>query len=130
MQTTLTPTDQPAMDLIEAARSNDAFRRVVETGEHEQVVLMTIPVGGDIGAEVHPDTDQVFIFVEGSGHAELDGKSRSFDDGDLVFVRAGTLHNIINGGQQPLRLITIYAPPAHAPGTIHQTKAEAELEEH
>ena len=91
---------------------------------------MTIPVGGDIGAEVHPDTDQVFIFVDGSGRAELDGQSRTFDDGDLVFVRAGTLHNIVNGGQQPLRLITIYAPPAHAPGTIHQTKAEAELEEH
>jgi mannose-6-phosphate isomerase-like protein (cupin superfamily) len=117
------------IDVIEASRANDAFRRVVETGEHEQVVVMTIPVDGDIGSEVHETTDQVFIFVEGQGEADLGGEVRQFDDGDLVFVRAGTRHNIINRGRVPLRLITIYAPPQHAPGTIHESRAEADAAE-
>ena len=90
---------------------------------------MTLKVGEDIGKEVHPTTDQVFLFIEGKGEAVLNEVSRSFDEGDLVFVRAGTWHNIINRGDVPLRLITIYSPPAHKPGTIHKTKAEAEAEE-
>jgi mannose-6-phosphate isomerase-like protein (cupin superfamily) len=91
---------------------------------------MTLKEGEDIGSEVHPTTDQVFIFVAGEGEAVLDGRSQRFDDGDLVFVRAGTEHNIVNRGGVPLRLITIYAPPEHAPGTVHRTKAEAQAEEH
>jgi len=118
-----------ATDLLDVVRHNDYFRRVVETGEHEQVVVMTLKVGEDIGKEVHPTTDQVFLFIEGKGEAVLNEVSRSFDEGDLVFVRAGTWHNIINRGDVPLRLITIYSPPAHKPGTIHKTKAEAEAEE-
>ena len=117
-----------APDLIAVVRDNDNFRRVVATGEHEQVVVMTLAVGEEIGSEVHRSTDQVFVLVEGTGLAVLDEEVRSFDDGDLVFVRAGTRHNIINRGATPLRLITIYAPPAHAPGTVHRTKADAELE--
>ena len=123
-------TQSDSTDLIEIVLNSDDFRRVVDTGEHEQVVAMTLKVGEDIGSEVHPTTDQVFIFVAGEGEAVLDGQSQKFDDGDLVFVRAGTRHNIINRGGAPLRLITIYAPPAHAPGTVHKTKAEAEAEEH
>ena len=130
MQTSVSLTeDRATIDILAEVRSNDNFRRVVETGEHEQVVVMTLPVGGDIGEEVHPDTDQLFVFIDGRGEAQLDGKSRDFDEGDLVFVRAGTKHNIINGGEKPLRLITVYAPPAHAPGTIHRTKAEADAAE-
>jgi mannose-6-phosphate isomerase-like protein (cupin superfamily) len=117
------------LDLIAAARANDAFRRVIETGEHEQVVVMTIAVDGDIGEEVHPDTDQLFICVAGQGEAVLEGKSSPVNANDLVFVRAGTRHNIVNGGTEPLRLITIYAPPEHAPGTVHQTRAEADAAE-
>jgi len=117
------------LDLIAAARSNDAFRRVIETGEHEQVVVMTIVVGGDIGMEVHPHTDQLFICVAGEGEAVLDGKVSPVATNDLVFVRAGTMHNIVNRGVAPLRLITIYAPPEHAAGTIHQTRAEADAAE-
>ena len=118
-----------AMDVMEAARANDAFRRVIETGEHEQVVVMTIPPGEDIGDEVHPGTDQVLIFVAGQGEAVLNGRHREFDEGDLVFVPSGTQHNFINRGSDPLRLITIYAPPEHAPGTVHRTKTEAEAAE-
>ncbi len=117
------------VDIIRTARSNDAFRRVVLTGEKEQVVVMTIPVGGDIGSEVHPSTDQVLVFVDGEGVAELDGVSSPVRPNDLVFVQAGTRHNFTNTGAGPMRLITIYAPPEHQPGTIHPTKADAEADE-
>jgi len=118
------------VDIMQAARANDAFRQVLLTGEKEQVVVMTIPVGGDIGSEVHPDTDQVLVFVDGQGRAELDGVTTLVGPNDLVFVRAGTRHNFTNTGEVPMRLITIYAPPEHAPGTVHQTKADAEADEH
>jgi mannose-6-phosphate isomerase-like protein (cupin superfamily) len=117
------------VDIVTAARKNDAFRRVIDTGEHEQVVVMTIPPDGEIGAEVHPTTDQLFIFVEGHGEAVVGGESRSVAANDLVFVRADTRHNFINKGKLPLRLITVYAPPQHAPGTVHQTKADADKAE-
>lgn len=125
----MTSTDE-SVDILVAARSNDAYRREVLTGEHEQVVVMTIPPGGEIGEEVHDDTDQVLIFVEGRAEAQLDGRSSEVGTNDLVFVRAGTRHNFLNRGEDPLRLITIYAPPHHRPGTVHQTKAEADAAEH
>jgi mannose-6-phosphate isomerase-like protein (cupin superfamily) len=118
------------VDIVAAARSNDAFRREVVTGDHEQVVVMTIPPGGEIGDEVHDSTDQVLVFVDGQGEAQLDGRSSEIGTNDLVFVRAGTRHNFINRGDGPLRLITIYAPPEHEPGTVHKTKAEADAAEH
>lgn len=121
--------DKSRVDIVRAAWGNDAFRRVVITGEHEQVVVMTIPPGGEIGEEVHPDTDQVLVFIDGTGEAQLDGESTAVNANDLVFVRAGTRHNFVNTGEDELRLITIYAPPEHAPGTIHQTKEEADAEE-
>lgn len=117
------------VEIVEIARSNEAFRREVVTGEHEQIVVMTIPPGGDIGEEVHQATDQVLLFVDGHGQARLEGHSRDVAANDLVFVRAGTRHNFLNTGQSPLRLITIYAPPEHAPGTVHRTKAEADAAE-
>jgi mannose-6-phosphate isomerase-like protein (cupin superfamily) len=91
---------------------------------------MTIPPGGEIGEEVHDGTDQVLAFVEGVGEAILDGESRPVGPNDLVFVRAGTRHNFVNTGADPLRLVTVYAPPEHEPGTVHQTKAEADAAEH
>ncbi len=117
------------VDILEAAWTNEAFRREILTGEHEQVVVMTIEPGGEIGEEVHPDTDQVLVFVDGHGEAQLDGSSSEVGPNDLVFVRAGTRHNFLNRGDGPLRLITIYAPPEHAPGTVHATKEEADAAE-
>jgi mannose-6-phosphate isomerase-like protein (cupin superfamily) len=114
------------VDIVQAAWTNDAFRRVISTGEHEQVVVMTIPPGGEIGEEVHDGTDQVLTFIDGHGEALLDGRASEIGPNDLVFVRAGTRHNFVNTGGSPLRLITIYAPPEHAAGTVHQTKAEAD----
>jgi mannose-6-phosphate isomerase-like protein (cupin superfamily) len=117
------------VDIVRAARDNDAFRREVVTGTHEQVVVMTIPPGGEIGDEVHNDTDQELAFVDGQGEAILDGERSPIGPNDLVFVRAGTRHNFVNTGDEPLRLLTIYAPPEHEPGTVHQTKEEADAAE-
>ena len=119
-----------SLDIIQLARSNDAFRREVATGEHSQVVVMTIPPGGEIGEEVHEENDQLLVFVEGQGDAVLDGRTTKVVPNRLVLVQAGTRHNFINTGQSPLRLVTVYAPPEHAPGTVHQTKAEADAAEH
>jgi mannose-6-phosphate isomerase-like protein (cupin superfamily) len=113
---------------VELARQNDAFRRTIATGEHSQVVVMTIQPGEDIGEETH-DGDQILLFVEGEGAAVLEGESAPVRAGDLVIVRAGTLHNFVNEGREPLRLVTIYAPPEHPDGTVHETKAEAEAAE-
>jgi mannose-6-phosphate isomerase-like protein (cupin superfamily) len=117
------------VDIFAAAWSNEAFRREVLTGEHEQVVVMTIPPGGEIGEEVHAETDQVLVFIDGRAEARLDGQASDVGPNDLVLVRAGTRHNFRNTSEEPLRLITIYAPPEHAPGTVHQTKAEADATE-
>lgn len=125
--------DTPAvneLDLIAMARGSDDFRRVLVTGAHMQVVVMTIPPGGEIGAETHGDTDQVLFFVDGVGEATLDGETTAVSPGHLVFVRAGTHHNFVNTGDAPLRIASAYAPPEHAPGTIHRTKAEADAAEH
>jgi len=118
------------IDIVQAARTNEAFRREVLTGEHEQVVVMTIPPGGEIGEEVHSDTDQVLMFVDGRGEARLGGQTSQIGANDLVFVRAGTRHNFVNTGAAPLRLITVYAPPEHPAGTVHRTKEEADAAEH
>jgi mannose-6-phosphate isomerase-like protein (cupin superfamily) len=100
----------------------------IVTGVHEQVVVMAIPSGGEIGEGVHPETDQI-AFVEGRGEAHLDGEASPIVPNDLVFVHAGTRHNFVNTGDSPLCLITVYSPPEHAPGTVHQTKEEADAAE-
>ena len=115
-------------DIVARAKENDAFRREVITGEHSQVVLMTIQPGGEIGEEVH-HVDQVLVFVEGDAEAILEGETTAVHVNRLVFVPAGTTHNFRNTGSTPLRLYTIYAPPEHAPQTVHQTKAEADAAE-
>jgi mannose-6-phosphate isomerase-like protein (cupin superfamily) len=119
-----------SLDIIQLARSNDAFRREVATGEHSQVVVMTIPPGGEVGEEVHEENDQLLVFVDGQADAVLDGRTTKVVPNRLVLVQAGTRHNFINTGQSPLRLVTVYAPPEHAPGTVHQTKADADAAEH
>ncbi len=116
-------------NIIEAAKSNTFFRQVLHTANNAQVVVMSILPGEDIGDEVH-DLDQVLVFVEGSAKAIVDGDEFNVGPGDLAYVPAGARHNFINSGSTPLKLYTIYAPPEHADGTIHRTKAEAEAAEH
>ena len=117
------------LDIAEQAQRNTFFRQVLSTGQHSQVVVMCIPPGGEIGDEVHETVDQVLIFVEGVGEAILNGEHGAVLPGRLVFVPAGTRHNFINTGSVDMRLYTIYAPPEHAPGTVHRTKAEADAAE-
>src|ERR1041384_3423818 len=93
-----------------AEQSTD-FRRVLWTGVHAQLVIMTIPPGGEIGQEVHPDTDQILTFVSGSGEADIEGTTRPVTEGDLVTVPAGSRHNFRNTGTDPLILYTVYGPP-------------------
>jgi mannose-6-phosphate isomerase-like protein (cupin superfamily) len=115
--------------MSDAAAEHDNFRTVLQTGEHTQVVAMTLQPGEDIGVEVHPDNDQVLIFTEGSVRAEVGGESRDIGAGDLVVVPAGTEHNFTNTGSGLVRLLTVYGPPDHAPDTVHRTKAEGEAAE-
>jgi mannose-6-phosphate isomerase-like protein (cupin superfamily) len=113
-------------DIVARAKTNSYFREVLATGPNSQVVVMSIPPGGEIGSEVHPDVDQVLVFVQGEGQAILDGETSAVGVDRLVHVPAGTRHNFVNTGKIDLRLYTVYAPPEHAPGTIHKTKAEAD----
>jgi mannose-6-phosphate isomerase-like protein (cupin superfamily) len=116
-------------DILALATENAFFRRVLSTGPHAQVVVMSIPPAGEIGEEVHTDVDQILVFVTGEGAAVLDGERSHVSPGHLVHVPAGTLHNVVNTGSVDLKLYTIYAPPEHAPGTVHRTKAQADAEE-
>src|SRR3954464_12859719 len=109
----------------EAEKSPD-FRRVLWTGEHTQLVIMTIPPAGEIGEEGHEDTDQILTFASGTGEARSAGSTKKVAQGDLVVVPAGRKHNFVNTGQNPLILYTVYGPPEHADGAVHKTKEEAD----
>jgi mannose-6-phosphate isomerase-like protein (cupin superfamily) len=116
-------------DILARAKGNPYFREVISTGPHAQVVVMSLPLGGEIGEEVHHDVDQVLVFVLGEGVAVLDGVRSPVSPGRLVHVPAGTRHNFLNEGPADLKLYTVYTGPKHAPGTIHRTKAEADADE-
>ncbi len=123
------------ININEATLKNTNYRTALWTGKYLQVTLMSINVGEDIGLEIHPDTDQFFRIESGQGIAKM-GKSKDkldfqkmVRDDDAIFIPAGTWHNVVNTGTRPLKLYSIYAPPHHPHGTIHQTKAIAEAEE-
>lgn len=118
-----------SVNILEAARSNDAYRRVLFTGPMTQTVVMSIPPGGDVGEEGHKRVEQTLLCVEGSGTAVLNGVKMPFRPGDLVVVPPGTVHNFINTGDTPLKIYTFYAPPNHLPGRVQLTKADAEADE-
>lgn len=117
------------VNIIDATRENTYFRQVLSTGPNAQVVVMSIPAGGEIGEEIHEHVDQVLAFVAGEGVAIVDGEESRVGPDHLVHVPAGSRHNVVNRGSFPLRLYTVYAPPQHAQGTIHRTKAEADADE-
>jgi mannose-6-phosphate isomerase-like protein (cupin superfamily) len=116
-------------DIVKLTLENTFFRKEILTERHSQLVLMSIEPGDEIGEETHK-VDQVLVFVQGQGHAVLNGKKSAVKANSLVVVPAGTKHNFINDGDEPLKLYTIYAPPEEEPGTVHKTKAEAEEAEH
>ncbi len=113
-------------DIEGQTTDNDDFRRVLYTGHHLQLVLMTIQAGDEIGAEVHKDRDQFFRFEEGRGQVDIDDNTYDVEDGSGVIVPAGARHNVRNTGDAPLRLYTLYGPPEHVDALVEATKADAE----
>jgi mannose-6-phosphate isomerase-like protein (cupin superfamily) len=114
-------------DIEVLANENREFRRVLYTAHHSQLVLMALAPKEEIGAEVHK-LDQFFRVESGSGEAVLDGVRTPIRDGFAVLVPAGAKHNIVNTGDVPLKLYTLYAPPNHRDGVVHKTRAAAEAD--
>jgi len=124
-----------AFDIEEATRANQTYRTVAWTGKYLQVTLMSIPAGSSIGLEVHPETDQFLRVDAGTGRcvmgpAEDDlSFSQDVSDGWSIQVPAGTWHDVINTGDQPLQVYAVYAPTHHSAGKVHATFEEAERDE-
>lgn len=116
-------------DIEELTEENSDFRRVLYTGKNLQLVLMAIEPGGEIGEEVHNDRDQFFRVEKGKGAVVIDGQRLRIKSDDAIIVPAGARHNIMNTGDEPLRLYTLYAPPEHRDGTVHATRSDAETSE-
>lgn len=106
-------------------KDNSDFRRVLYTGAHMQLVLMSLAPGQEIGVEVHKENDQFFRFEAGQGAVVVGETRYEVADGDAVIVPAGTQHNVINTGDTELKLYTIYAPPHHKDGIIRASREEA-----
>jgi mannose-6-phosphate isomerase-like protein (cupin superfamily) len=104
------------------AKENTNFRKVLMTGSNAQLVVMSIPVGGEISEEVHPNTDQIILIVDGDAQAVLNGDVRMIEEEGAVFIKAGTTHNIKNTGDEILKIVTIYAPPEHPDGLVQANR--------
>jgi len=111
---------------------NTNFRQVIYTSGKQQLVVMSLLPGEDIGKEVHGDVDQFFRIEEGEGKVIMDGEETPFKSGDAIIVPAGAEHNVVNTSDSvTLKLYTIYSPPNHPDGTVHKDHKEAmEAEEH
>jgi mannose-6-phosphate isomerase-like protein (cupin superfamily) len=115
-------------NILELARGNDAYRRVLFTGAQTQLVVMSIPPGTDVGEESHARVEQILFCAGGTGEAVVDGVRSPFLPGDVVIVPPGAHHNFLATGDAPLKIYTIYAPPNHLPGRVQATKADAEAD--
>ena len=115
-------------NIVKETLENENFRRVLFTGPKSQLVVMSIPPGGEIGEETHKYTEQNLFFLSGTGEGVLDDKLFSVGPGDAVVVTAGTKHNFRNTGTEDLKIYTVYAPPNHIDGRVHKTKAEADMD--
>jgi len=126
----MTETSKLTIPVVDLARDNEEFRKVIWTGEKTQLVLMAIPEGEEIGGEVHEGHDQLLYFVAGNGRAKIGEVETDVADGDVSIVPSGLYHNFRNTGSGMLKLFTTYSPPKHEPGTEHATRAEADADEH
>ncbi len=116
-------------NIEKAALENNNFRKVLYTGKHSQLVLMSLRPKEEIGMEVHADNDQFFRFEKGQGKCIIDGNEYTLTDGSVIIVPAGARHNIINVSEsETLKLYTLYSPAHHKDGIIRATKAEAEVD--
>ena len=116
-------------DIEALTEGNTDFRRVVYTGKYLQLVLMALKPGEEIGEEVHEDHDQFFRIEGGAGEVLIDGTRSAIKADDAVIVPAGARHNVINTGDEPLTLYTLYGPPEHRDGVVHETRPEAERDD-
>jgi mannose-6-phosphate isomerase-like protein (cupin superfamily) len=116
-------------DIEQLTEDNEDFRRVLYTGKHLQLVLMALKPGEEIGEEVHEDRDQFFRVEEGEGEVLIDGHRHAIKDDDAIVVPAGARHNVVNTGDESLKLYTLYGPPEHRDGVVQRTKADV-TEEH
>ena len=120
-----------SFDLEQATRDNKHFRSVAWSGRYLQLTLMSVPAGGDIGLEMHPDTDQFLRLDAGRGRLEMGPakerltQTQELSDGWCALIPAGTWHNVTNIGAEPMQVYALYAPAHHKPGKIHRTAAEA-----
>ena len=118
-------------DIGDSAKANSAFRRVEFTGNNMQLVLMTLKPGEEIGEEVHDTVSQFLRIEEGSGELTLGEQTHEMKQESAVVVPEGTKHNLVNTGEVDMHLYSIYSPPQHPDGTVHETKEEAdEAEDH
>lgn len=130
--------DPFVINIEEATLQNDQFRVALWTGSELQVTLMSIPVGGDIGGEIHTKEDQFLRLEQGQGRVVMGTSEEDITfekdvaDDDVILIPKGVYHNVINTGDQPMKLYSIYGPAHHVHGTVHATQAiaEAEGEEH
>lgn len=113
-------------NIMKVTADNTDFRHVIFTGATSQLVVMSIPPGGEVGQETHKDVEQMLYFQTGTGEAILDGKTSAIVPGDIVVVTPGTQHNFKNTGKVPMKIMTMYAPPNHIDGRIQKTKADAD----
>ncbi|MFN8079805.1 MAG: cupin domain-containing protein [Kineosporiaceae bacterium] len=124
------------VDIEAVTLDNTAFRTTIWTGTTLQLTVMSIPVGGEIGLEVHGDIDQFLRVESGRGRVQLGPAAdqltfeREVADDDAVLVPAGSWHNITNIGDDALKVYSIYGPPEHPHGTVHATKADSDAAEH
>lgn len=107
---------------------NDNFREVIFTGEKSQLVVMSIPVGGEVGEEIHNGVEQTLYIISGVCDVVLDHKRTQVSGGDVVVVTPKTRHNFINTGNEVVKIITTYSPPNHIDGRIHKTIEEADAD--
>ncbi len=113
-------------DIEKLTEDNTAFRHVLYTGHHLQLVLMALKPGEDIGMETHKTHDQFFRIEKGHGEIVIDAVVKKVKGGDAIIVPAGALHNLINTGDKPLRIYTLYGPPNHVDGLVQKRKADAQ----
>ncbi len=117
-------------NIEEITEQNSNFRKVIYTGNHLQLVVMSLKPGEDIGEEVHPKVDQFFRVEEGEGKVIMNGEETMFSEGFAVVVPSGTKHNLINTSEtEDLRLYTIYTPANHLEDVVHATKEDAMADE-
>jgi len=115
-------------NIIKNTEENENFRRVLFTGAHTQLVVMSIPPSGEVGEETHQYTEQTLFFLSGTGEGSLDDEKFPISSGDAVVVVPGTKHNFVNTGSEALKIYTVYAPPNHIDGRVHATKADADAD--